>query len=162
MLDGCSPSYITNVDNQPVTWRIFPLLEDKRRSALFVVIVALAVVAVQVGFGERWLTVLALLFLLASLRMFWTPTYYRIDARGITVSTPFYRVTHQWSRFRIIKDDPRGIVLSPFRSNSRLEAFRALFLRVPLRDKVLKSEIRAACEQYLNAAPSQTNAASVE
>ncbi len=135
------------------SWRILPLTEDYRKTAFFAMAVAVCLLAVQLGFQENWLTALAALFLLGSLRMFWSPTWYEITREGVVVRTAFYRVVHKWERFKVVKDDPRGLVLTPFRSNSRLESFRGLFLRLPLNQLELKADIRRQCEHYLGIAP---------
>ncbi|MDK9700243.1 MAG: hypothetical protein OEM52_08875 [bacterium] len=135
--------------NETVKWRIYPLLEDPKRTALFVILVLVTIAVVDIAFGERWLTALATLFLLGSLRMFWTPTWFEVTSEGIVVKTPFYRVTHRWERFKIVKNDPRGLVLTPFRSDSRLESFRGLFLRLPPNDPELKTLVKTECEKYL-------------
>lgn len=148
--------------NPTVSWRIFPFTEDLRRTAFFAVAVVLCLLAVEYAFHERWLTGLAMLFLLGSLRMFWTPTWYELTTEGVLVQTPFYRVTHKWERFRIVKDDVRGLVLTPFKSDNRLESFRGLFLRLPPDDAALKQRVRKECERYLGVSEAATDNGSKE
>jgi len=140
----------------PVSWSIFPLAEDMKKAAFFLFAVVVCPVVIEAAFHERWLTILSMLFLLGSLRMFWTPTWFELTDEGVVVRTPFYKVVHKWERFKVIKDDPRGLILTPFKSDSRLEAFRGLFLRLPPRDELLKKEVRAQCKHFLGIAPEPT------
>lgn len=133
-----------------VEWMIFPITEDWKKTSLFVFITFGILFGIHLTFQERWITLLSAIFLFGSLRMFWTPTFYKMDKSGVVVKTPFYKVVHPWERFRAMKDDPRGIVLSPFKSNSRLEAYRALFLRLPPNSEELKQKIKEIAQQYLS------------
>lgn len=132
---------MTESEHKIIEWSIYPLSEDWKKSVLFFLITGGILIAIHYSFYERWLTLLSALFLLGSLRMYWTPTYFRMNENGVEVRTPFYKVVHKWERFTTVKDDPRGLILTPFRSDSRLEAYRALFLRLPPNSNELKEKL---------------------
>ncbi|MCX7836015.1 MAG: hypothetical protein N2450_08120 [bacterium] len=135
--------------NPSIEWMIFPITENWKNTVAFFLITFGLIAIIQISFQERWLTLLSAIFLFGSLRMFWTPTFYKVDDKGVEVKTPFYKLVHPWSRFRALKDDPRGLILSPFKSESRLEAYRALFLRLPPNSKELKQKITDVVLNYL-------------
>lgn len=139
-----------------IRWRILPITEERGKTIVFIVAVVVILAGIHVSFGEWWLTLLATLFLLGSLRMFWSPTWYIVSPDGVVVKSWFYRVTHKWERFRAVKDDVRGLVLSPFKSDSRLENYRALFLRLPPAQPDLKRQVRESCERYLGFTNTET------
>jgi hypothetical protein len=111
-----------------VEWSVFPFLEDTRRSAVVVLIVAAVGVAVQMAFREVFLTVLSLAILVVSLHTFFTKTTYRLAEDGVTVRTLGVKTFKTWSAFKRYSADRKGVTLSPFAKPSRLDPFRSVRL----------------------------------
>jgi hypothetical protein len=109
-------------------WRVFPFTENLRKSAVVVLIIAGAGVAVQMAFKDGFLTVLGIALLVVSLHTFFTRTTYRLDDKGVTVTTVGVKTTKEWSAFKRYYADAKGVTLSPFAKPSRLDPFRSVRL----------------------------------
>jgi len=109
-------------------WSVFPFLEDARRSAIVVLIIVAAGVAVHLAFKEVFLTVLAFAILVVSLHTFFTKTTYRLGEKGVTVRMVGVKTFKTWSAFKRYNADGKGVTLSPFAQPSRLDPFRSVRL----------------------------------
>jgi len=107
-------------------WSVFPFLEDKRRSAVVVAIIAAAGILVHLAFKDVFLTLLSLAILVVSLHTFFTKTTYRLEEKGVTVTTLGVKTFKTWSAFKRYSTDAKGITLSPFAKPSRLDPFRSV------------------------------------
>ena len=99
---------------------------------LFVVGLA---VAVQLSWKEWYITVIAAMFLWASVSPFYLPTRYEMDEDRIRIRTTWSRKEKPWSRYRRAAADARGALLSPFERRSRLDRFHGLNLRYDEKDR---------------------------
>ena len=109
-------------------WSVFPFLEDTRRSAIVVSVIAAVGVLVHLAFGDAFLTVLSLAILIVSLHTFFTKTTYRLAENGVTVTTVGVKTFKTWSAFKRYSPDMKGVTLSPFAKPSRLDPFRSVRL----------------------------------
>jgi hypothetical protein len=109
-------------------WSVFPFTENLRKSAMVVLIIAGAGIVVHVAFKDVFLTLLSVVILLVSLHTFFTRTAYRLDDKGVTVTTVGIRTSKAWSAFKRYQADAKGVTLSPFAKPSRLDPFRSVRL----------------------------------
>jgi hypothetical protein len=109
-------------------WSVFPFMEDTRRSAIVVSIIAAAGVLVHLAFKDGFLTVLSLAILIVSLHTFFTRTTYRLGEDGVMVRTVGVKTFKPWSAFKRYSADGKGVTLSPFARPSRLDPFRSVRL----------------------------------
>jgi hypothetical protein len=109
-------------------WSVFPFVEDTRRSAIVVCVIAAVGVLVYLAFRDTFLTVLSLAILIVSLHTFFTKTTYRLEEKGVTVTTVGVRTFKTWSAFKRFSPDGKGVTLSPFAQPSRLDPFRSVRL----------------------------------
>lgn len=95
-------------------------------------------IAVAGGFGvvagalslHHWLGgVLGCGFIVGSAFEYLLPIRYRLDAEGIRCSYGLTRLSMSWQAVKRIDVNSSGILLSPFRRVSRLDAFRGIYLR---------------------------------
>jgi len=73
--------------------------------------------------------VLSLIVLAMALSRYWAPSTVRIDAAGVHVRHLGWTRHHSWDRFHRVRCDDHGLFLGPGPRESRLDAFRGLFLR---------------------------------
>lgn len=126
-------------------WKVHLVKEDALyRSVLAVSIVVMAVAVVQIYGGSLFLTIPLTVFLLISVADYFLPIRFRITNRGAyRVSTMGVRFL-EWERVKRVYIDDKGIKLSLFQKQTRLEAFRGLFLFFGKeRDGVIKAVRRA-------------------
>ena len=109
------------------SWNIHPSAANPRKT----VFVTLAIILLSLASG--WyagapLGILAALLLLGSLWPFFMPTTYRFTTEGIEQKRWPTTQKRPWSYFRRFEVDPRGILISPFKTPSRLDSFRGMYL----------------------------------
>jgi len=109
------------------SWRVFPAEAHPKKT----VFVASAIILLSLASG--WyagapLGVLAVLLLSGSLWPFFMPTTYRFTTEGIEQQRWPTTQKRSWSYFRRFDVDPRGILMSPFKTPSRLDPFRGMYL----------------------------------
>lgn len=117
-----------NESTDYLEWSVFPFLEDMRRSAIVVSIIAAAGVLVHLAFKDVFLTLLSLAILVVSLHTFFTKTTYRLGEDGVTVRTVGVKTFKNWAAFKRYSADGKGVTLSPFAQPSRLDPFRSVRL----------------------------------
>lgn len=109
------------------SWRVL----RAKDSPGMTVLVVLAIILLSLASG--WyagapLGILAALLLLGSLWPFFMPTTYRLTNEGIEQKRWPTTQKRSWSYFRRFEVDPRGILVSPFKTPSRLDSFRGMYL----------------------------------
>lgn len=91
--------------------------------------------------------ILGVLFILGSTTDFWLPVRYRLDENGASLKCGVSQTVIEWGQVRQVVESDQGVKLSPLTGNSRLEAFRGIFLRfADNRDEVL-AKIRSHTEE---------------
>ena len=108
-------------------WTVHPARERPTHAALaggFVLALSLGIaISYHVGFGA-----LSLVFLLASLRVFFLPTRCTLDDSGVELKSLGLARRRAWSDFRRFQAGPRAVLLSPFSRPSRLDTYRGIVL----------------------------------
>jgi len=109
------------------SWRVFPAKANPKKT----VFVSMAIILLSLASG--WyagvpLGVLAVLLLSGSLWPFFMITTYRFTSEGIEQKRWPTTQKKSWDYFRRYEVDPRGILLSPFKTPSRLDPFRGMYL----------------------------------
>ena len=113
---------------EALEWSVFPFVEDVRRSALVVLVIAAVAAVVYLAFRDVFLTLLSAAILVASLFSFFTRTTYRLDDEEVVIKSSVGRNAKRWSYFKRYYPDGKGITLSPFERKTRLEPFRSVRL----------------------------------
>lgn len=115
--------------SDPVTWRV--RLADDNPSRLAVILLA-AAAAGLVGFALFHSLVSGLLGVLViggSTMEYWFGVTYRLDESGATSQNGPSVSKIAWSDVRQLIVNDHGVTLSPLEGESRLAAFRGVFLR---------------------------------
>ena len=87
-------------------------------------------VGVYVSFASIAVAVLSAAFLVGSLLPFWAPTRFELGPEGIAIFGPLpIWQRRPWAQFRAFDVAANGVLVSPFRKQSRLDNFRGVFLR---------------------------------
>jgi len=117
-------------DDQVLRWTVHPAAQDRARAAVVLGIVALAGLLAFSVAGSALLAVAGVAFLLASLRAFFLPRTYVLDAEGAREEGPLAAARRMpWSDVRRVTSARHGLHLSPLYAESRWRADRGLFLR---------------------------------
>jgi hypothetical protein len=114
---------------EPLTWRV--RLAEKNPSRLLAVALA-AVFAGVLGFvlmRNVLAPILGVLFITGSTSEFWWGVRYRLDENGATVRNGPSVSRIAWVDVRRLIVNDAGVTLSPLTTDSRLTAFRGVFLR---------------------------------
>lgn len=114
--------------NESFEWVSHPVKENR-----WLNLVAFAGIILFAGGAYIWIGVfgipLGLLIAALTLHSYFLPTRYRIDEKRIYVEYMFSKKSFEWSYFKSYYIDDKGILLSPFIKQNRLENFRGLYVR---------------------------------
>jgi hypothetical protein len=120
-------------------WTCHPMKRRPAVTAAVLLFMVLLAALVYVITASRFMTVLALIILFASLAKFFMPTTYRFLERRIAIKTTMQTSYKEWRLFRSYYPDRNGVLLSPFAGPSRLENFRGIYVMFnENRDDVLR------------------------
>ncbi len=86
-------------------------------------------ILVWISFGHVGYGFLSLAVLAGSLSRYFVPTRYKFDKQGVETSHLGSRRRLSWDEVRRVRIVEDGVFLSPFKTPSRLDAFRGTFLR---------------------------------
>jgi hypothetical protein len=132
-------------------WTCHPMKRRPLVTAAVILFVVILAVLVYVITSSRFMTLLALIILFASLAKFFLPTTYRFSDRRIAIKTTTQTLYKEWRLFRSYYPDKNGVLLSPFAGPSRLENFRGIYVMFnENREEVLevvKSQVQANLER---------------
>ena len=109
-------------------WTAHPFKADPKKSVFLVIIILLICLLTLLTTGSIGYTLVALALLGFSMRQFFLPTIYTLNAEGVEVRFSGTTKKKQWGYFSSYYEDGNGILLSPFKDRSRLEAFRGIYL----------------------------------
>jgi len=109
-------------------WTAHPFKTDPRKSVFLVIIILLICLLVLLTTENIGFTLIALTLLVVSMRQFFLPTVYVLNAEGVEVRFSGTSKKKRWDYFSSYYEDRNGILLSPFKDRSRLEAFRGMYL----------------------------------
>jgi hypothetical protein len=110
-------------------WRVHLFPQHPAKSAAVLVVLAVALVLIQLLLESPWLTILGGLILAGSLSDWLFPITYRLTTQSASYKNAVFRKRIAWDDVRRVSVADFGVKLSPFASRSRLEPFRALILR---------------------------------
>src|SRR5258705_1893106 len=111
-------------------WTVHPAAQDRLRAALLLAVVALAGLLALAVSGSALLAAAGALLLLASLRAFFLPRTYVLDATGAREEGPLAAPRWlAWSEVRRVSQQRHGLYLSPLFSEGPWSRDRGLFLR---------------------------------
>ena len=113
-----------------LSWTVHPLVENRRRSVLLILFLALLLLFIYLGFQLIYVAILSATFLIGSLYKYFLPFHHQFEAdRLIITSCCFYKMERSWETFRSFYVDANGVLLSPFAHPTRLENFRGVYIR---------------------------------
>ena len=117
-------------DEPVLRWTVHPAAQDRLRAALVLGVVALAGLLALAVSGSALLAAAGALLLLGSLRDFFLPRTYVLDAAGAREEGPLAAPRRlAWSEARHVTRERHGLHLSPLFSEGRWSRDRGLFLR---------------------------------
>ena len=120
----------SRADEAVLRWTVHPAAQDRARAAIVLGIVALAGLLAFTVAGSPLLAVVGVLFLLGSLRAWFLPRTYVLDAEGAREEGPLAAPRRlPWSDVRRVVPGRHGLHLSPLFGDSRWRPDRGLFLR---------------------------------
>ena len=111
-------------------WTAHPFKADPKKSVFLVAIILLICLLTLLTTASIGFAIVALLLLVFSMRQFFMPTTYMLNAEGVEVRFSGATKKKRWDYFSSYYEDRNGILLSPFKDRSRLEAFRGIYLIV--------------------------------
>ncbi|MEK7309474.1 MAG: hypothetical protein AAB038_01495 [Planctomycetota bacterium] len=109
-------------------WTTHPFKAEPKKSVFLVIIILLICLLTLLTTESIGYALVALLLLVFSMRQFFLPTVYTLNAEGVEVKFSGATKKKPWSYFQSYYEDRNGILLSPFKEKSRLEAFRGIYL----------------------------------
>lgn len=113
-----------------LSWTVHPLVENRRKSVLLILFLALLLLFIYLGFQLIYVAILSAIFLIGSLYKYFLPFHHQLEAdRLIITSCCFYKLERSWETFRSFYVDANGVLLSPFAHPTRLENFRGIYIR---------------------------------
>lgn len=119
---------MNGVQNQELAWRVHPARE--RPAAALIALLVIAAVTWSIADlmeNPRW-AVLPVVFFVFTLQRFFLPSGYRIDAEGVTASSPFGSQRFRWADVRRFRHDAGGAFLSTRRRPSLFDGFHGMQL----------------------------------
>ena len=117
------------IDGDVLTWKCHPAKRSKPKT-LGVVAIMHALMFFTIWYTQSvFIGAVVMMAMTLSLGAYFFPTWYTMDAEGVTVKTLITKFKRPWSMFRSHWVDKNGVLLSPFPHASRLENFRGLFVR---------------------------------
>ncbi len=112
-----------------LSWTVHPLVENRRKSVLLVLFLALLLFGIYWGFQSVSVALLSAIFLLGSLYKYFLPFHHQCEADKLIITSCCYRLERPWETFRSFYVDANGVLLSPFVRPTRLENFRGVYVR---------------------------------
>lgn len=116
-------------DAAPIlAWRVHLFAERPRRGWMAVGIMAVVVAALALS-GDTQFIPFALVVFAITLAPFFLPVHYELTPEGVTRRMALFTTRRKWEEFPSYYHDDEGVKLSTFRTRSRLEPFRGIWLR---------------------------------
>ena len=112
-----------------LSWTVHPLVENRRKSVLLGLFLALLLFGIYLGFQSIAIALLSAIFLLGSLYKYFLPFHHQCEADKLIITSCCYRLERSWETFRSFYVDANGVLLSPFVRPTRLENFRGVYVR---------------------------------
>lgn len=112
-----------------ISWRVHPLVENWKRSAILCIFLSAILAILYIGFKSIVVVMLSAMLLIGPLYKYFIPFHYNCGKESLLVKACCYKHERQWSSFRSSYVDKNGILLSPFPKPTRLENFRGIYVR---------------------------------
>ena len=112
-----------------LTWKSCPVIDDYPKSILLIVIIAVVIAAVCIGFREMWFVILTAVLLVFSLIRYFAPSTYILEDTKIKIILLGLTREYKWSSFSNYNVSKIGVYLSPFKKPSPLDSFRGCLIR---------------------------------
>ncbi|MEW6026572.1 MAG: hypothetical protein AB1599_04690 [Planctomycetota bacterium] len=109
-------------------WTAHPFKADHKKSVFLVLLIILICLLALFATESAGFALVALTLLVFSMRQFFLPTVYTLNAEGVDVRFLGSTQKRSWSYFQSFYEDRNGVLLSPFKERSRLESFRGIYL----------------------------------
>jgi hypothetical protein len=130
-------------------WTVHPAGDNPPQGFAVAAVIFIASVLTWRVSGSTLVGLFALVLLSASLRAFFLPRRYTLDAEGAAESGPLCRrQTMAWDSVRRVSASRFGLQLSALHNTSRLVAERGLFLRTSGRQE----QVRAFVDRHVTLA----------
>lgn len=132
-----------------LAWKVHLLREQPGKFLPIVPVAFLTLALSRILFGNLTIGFVALALIAASLTDYLFPVRYELDSAGASATTLISRTRIEWGRVRKYYVDDWGIKLSPLSRQTRLEAYRGVYLRFGRRrDEVIEAvkELRDAVQ----------------
>lgn len=127
-----------------ISWRSWPLVEDRRRSAALLLTIAAFSLGIGVSFESAAWGAFSLAVLALFLAPYLAPTDFALSPEGAEARLLGRATRLPWSRVRALYRHRDAVHLSPFAAPSRLDPFRGLTLRF----RANGPEVTAFCERH--------------
>jgi len=114
--------------NPILSWRCWPLVDDRLRGLLCLGTIFAVGVLVMAVFGHVLYMILAVVLLMMSLGRFVLPSWFELNGQGATVRFLGHARQLRWSDVGRASIGRTGVFLSPFAKPSRLDSFRGVWL----------------------------------
>ncbi len=135
-------------DDVSLQWTVLPAAREPLRACAIAAIVALTALWVWSWSRSAVLTVAGATFLLLSLRAFFLPRTYHLDADGASEAGLLQaRRRLEWNQVRRVSPQRFGVHLSTLHTTSRFVPDRGLFLRTDRNRGEVADFVRAHVEQ---------------
>ena len=132
-----------------LAWKVHLLREQPGKLLPIIPVAVLTLFLSRVFFGNLTVGLVALGLVAASLADYLFPIRYELDSVGASARTLTSLTRIEWGRVRKCYLDDRGIKLSPLSRQTRLEAYRGVYLRFGRqRDEIIRAvkELRDAVQ----------------
>ncbi len=120
---------VSEAYGEALTWSVWPARRAPWLAGFVIATIMGSSLVVHIVVGSAAYTSLTLVFLTLALAPFLFSTHYRLDGKGVQVSSLFIRRVRGWEAFRAYHADSDGVLLSPFSRPSALAATRGIYLR---------------------------------
>ena len=126
-------------------------------------VAGIVLAALMAAFGG-WLllrsplfAILGVIFILGATTDFWMPIRYRLDETGASLKCGVSQTAIEWPKVKVVTESEEGVKLSPLTNpNSRLEAFRGVFLRFENNREEVLAKIRIHMEEQCSISGNKT------
>ncbi len=110
-------------------WTTHQLLDEPKKGIFAVLAVSAVSLLVHISFEETYFTALSIVFLTGSLSKFFFPVTYSFFDTHLRIRGLLFPHDRPWTEFKRIVKFPDGVLLSPFVTPTRLDNYRAMFIR---------------------------------
>ena len=138
----------TPAASAPVRWTVHPAASERARSLLVLAAIVIAAALAAAVTGSDGLGLVAALALAWSLRAWFLPRTFVLDAQGASEDGPLARTRRlPWAAVRRAVREPHGLYLSTRLTVSRWLPDRGLFLRTADNAEEVDRAVRARCPE---------------